>query len=104
MARGKANGEKKPNMMGMVRAALEEVGGDPKPLELQAHIKSRFNTEIPTNIISNYKSQIKRKGGGGGRGRRGGRGGIQMGDLETVRGLVNRLGADQVRRLVAVFA
>jgi hypothetical protein len=106
MARPKANGEKKPSQMAMVRAALQEVGGDPKPQELQEHIKAKFNREIPTNIISNYKSQIKRKGGGNGRrGRRAGRGGgIQMGDLETVRTLVTRLGADQVRRLVAVFA
>ena len=100
MAKTKSEGgEKKPSQMGMVRAALQEMGGDPKPLEMQAYIKSKFNTELPANIISNYKSQIKRKNGIAGRGRRGG---LQVEDFEMIRGLVRRLGADQVKRLVEV--
>ena len=73
------------------------------------HIKTKFNREIPTNIISNYKSQLKRKGLSSGTGRRGrkpggGNGSLRLEDLEVVRGLVTRLGAEQVRRLVGVFA
>ena len=102
MARTKTEGgEKKPSQMGMVRTALQEMGGDPKPMEMQAHIKSKFGVELPTNIISNYKSQIKRKNGGGGPGR-GRRGGLQVEDFETIRSLVKRLGADQVKRLIEV--
>jgi hypothetical protein len=84
----------------MVRAALEEIG-DAKPQEMQAHIKSKFGVELPPNIISNYKSQIKRKTGMGGPGR-GRRAGLQVEDFETIRGLVRRLGSEQVKRLVEV--
>jgi hypothetical protein len=94
------SGEKKPSQMGMVRTALEEIG-DVKPLEMQAHIKTKFGVELPPNIISNYKSQIKRKNGSAGPGR-GRRGGLQVEDFETIRGLVKRLGSEQVKRLVEV--
>jgi hypothetical protein len=94
-------GEKKPSQMSMVRTAMEDIGNDAKPLAMQAHIKGKFGTELPANIISNYKSQIKRKAGvsGSGRGRRAG---LQVEDFETIRNLVDRLGADQVRRMVEV--
>jgi hypothetical protein len=94
-------GEKKPSQMGMVRAALQEMGGDPKPLDMQAHIKGKFGVELPANIISNYKSQIKRKNGGGGPGR-GRRGGLQVEDIEAIRKLVKRLGTEQVKRIADV--
>ena len=98
------SGEKKPSQMGMVRTALEEIG-DVKPLEMQAHIKTKFGVELPPNIISNYKSQIKRKNGtaGPGRGRRAGA--LQdLDTIRTVRGLVAKFGADQVKQLVDALA
>lgn len=106
MAKAKTeSAEKKPSQMGMVRAALQDMGGDPKPQEMQAHIKSKFGVELPANIISNYKSQIKRKAGGAaagpGRGRRS-TASLQVADFETVRGLVKRLGVEQVKKLVEV--
>src|SRR5579871_4377325 len=107
MARAKGDAEKGPSQMHMVRTALQEMSGDPKPNEMAEFIKTKFDREIPTNIISNYKSQLKRKGlTPGKRGRKpgGGNGSLRLEDLETVRGLVGRLGAEQVRRLVAVFA
>src|SRR5262245_49705734 len=107
MARPKSTGgEKKPSVMGMVRTILQEMGGDGKPQEIHDKIKERFNTEVPNNIISNYKSQIRSKAGATGGGRRGrrGSGGIPVADLEVVRGLVNRLGAAQVKQLVDVLS
>jgi hypothetical protein len=96
-------GEKKMSQMGMVRNAMEDMGGDAKPLDMQAHIKSKFGVELPANIISNYKSQIKRNSGGVGSGSgRGRKAGLKVEDFETVRGLVRRLGTDQVKRLVEV--
>lgn len=103
------NGEKSVSQVDMVKKALEELGADAKPLAIQESIKSNFGKELPTTIISNYKSVLKRKGGGSsgsGRGRprgSGGGGSIQIDDLETVRGLVSRLGADHVKRLVDVL-
>jgi hypothetical protein len=84
----------------MVQDAMDAIGSDAKPLAMQTHIKSKFGTELPANIISNYKSQIKKKNGGGtGRGRKAG---LQVEDFETIRNLVRRLGAEQVKRIVAV--
>ena len=94
-------GEKKVSQMGMVRIALDDMGADAKPLDMQAHIKSKFGVELPANIISNYKSQIKRNSSGGGVGR-GRKAGLKVEDFETIRGLVRRLGTDQVKRLVEV--
>jgi hypothetical protein len=68
---------------------------------LKPVIKEKFNTELPNNVISNYKSVLKREGGKGGSGKRGRKAaGLQFSDLEEVRGLVNRLGAEQVKKLV----
>ncbi|HJZ54995.1 MAG TPA: hypothetical protein VKE74_08545 [Gemmataceae bacterium] len=111
MARSKAEGGEKMTQVDMVKAALDELGAGAKPLAIQEYVKSKFNKDLSTTLISNYKSVMKRKAAGGhgtGNGRRRGRparsGGIHVEDLETVRGLVRKLGADQVRRLVAVFA
>ncbi|MDB5306161.1 MAG: hypothetical protein JWO38_363 [Gemmataceae bacterium] len=114
MARAKAEKAEAENesgegvsQMDMVRAALGELGPGAKPQAVQDYILSKFNKELPKTIISNYKSNLKKKGelGGVGRGRRGGAGGsLHLEDLEAVRGLVNRLGADQVVRLVEVLA
>lgn len=106
MARPKGSGGEKVNKMALVRAAIPELGGDPSPQELHDHILATHGVDIPNNVLSNYKSVIKSKGAGGGTGRRGrraGGGGIQVADLEAVRGLVDRLGADQVKQLVDVL-
>ncbi len=106
MAKGKAdNTEKGTSRMGMVRAVLQELGMDAKPQELQARIKEKFGVELPKQVISNYKFQIKSKSGAGTGGRtqhEASAGGLRVEDFEAVRGLVSRLGADQVKRLVDV--
>ncbi len=98
MAKGKREG--KVTQKAMVQAALEEKGWKAAPLELQAVIKDKYEVELATNIISNYKSVIKREGGKGAK--RGRRAGVQFADLEAVQGLVTRLGADQVKKLIDV--
>jgi hypothetical protein len=92
-------GEKKPSQKQLVQSALDDLGRSAMPQALHEHIKTKFGVELPPNIISNYKSQIKRENGGSGRGRRTE---LKIEDFETVRGLVQRLGADQVQRLVEV--
>lgn len=98
MAKGKREG--KVTQKSMVEAALQEKGWDAGPTELQAAIKEKFDTELPNNVISNYKSVLKRGGGKGAGGKRGRKGGPQFTDFEAVRDLVAKLGADQVKRLV----
>ena len=109
MAKGK-RGEGEMSKMGMVREALEALGYDAQPDEIDAFIKEKHNREVPKAIISSYKSSIKnnRKPTGAKRGRKpgtasGAAGGIQLEDLAAVRGLVSRLGASQVKQLVDVL-
>ncbi len=104
MAKSK-DGEKKPSQRAMVQAALEKCGWDSKPGELQKFIMDTFTVELAPNIISNYKSQIKRDGQTSAspapRARSTGSvGGLQVNDVTTLRSLVSRLGAHQVKELV----
>src|SRR5262249_35836436 len=109
VAKGKADGGT--TIADMVRDALKELGNDAKPLAIQAHIKSKFGKELATQIISNYKFQLRKKTGAGpsgrgrGRGKRGAAAGL-LNDVETIRvlrGLVSKLGAAQVKELVDVL-
>jgi len=95
-------GEKKISQRAMVQAALDELGMEAKPQELQAAIKTKFNRDLSPQLISTLKSQIKKKSGLGGS--RGGKGGLRVEDLAAVRVLVSRLGAAQVKQLVDVLA
>jgi len=117
MARSKSDGA--PSMADMVRSAIAELGANAKPTPIQEFIKAKFNKEVSKIIISNYKSNMKKKGKVGKRSGRppggdrkagvlvtssaGGKG-IQLEDLAAVRGLVGRLGANQLRQLVDVLA
>ncbi len=102
MAKTKQEG--KPTQKEMVRAALDEKGWDAGPKELADAIKRLFEVNLANNIISNYKSNLKREGGKGaavgGAARRGRKPGAEFADLEAVCGLVTRLGAAQVKELV----
>ena len=116
----KAKGDGGPSMADMVRAALQELGANAKPTPIHEYIKAKFDKDVSKIIISNYKSTMKKKGKlGKRRGRPPGSGkkpdaapvkasaggkGIQLEDLAAVRGLVGRLGANQVRQLVDVLA
>ena len=110
MAKGK-RGDGELSKMGMVREALEALGYDAQPDEIDAFIKEKHNRDVAKAIISSYKSSIKnsRKPTGAKPGRKpgvaggGAAGGIQLEDLAAVRGLVSRLGASQVKQLVDVL-
>lgn len=103
MAKMKEDGEKKVSQKKMVQAALSHCGADAKPGAMGDYIKQTFGTTLAPNIISNYKSQIKREGGltGSSRTRRGG-GSEVLQDLKVLRSLIDRLGAQQVKELVDV--
>src|SRR5687768_18093878 len=79
----------------MVEAALQEKGWDAGPAELQPVIFEKFKVELDNNVISNYKSVLKREGGKTGGAKRGRKPGPEFADLQAVRGLVSKLGADQ---------
>ena len=81
---------------------MNVLGSDAKPLAMQAHIKQKFDKVLPTQIISNYKFQVRKHAA-----RRPAAvavppRGLKIEDFEAVRGLVTRLGADQVKRIADV--
>jgi hypothetical protein len=105
VAKTRDTGEKKVSQKAMVQAALEHCGWEAKPSVMQGYIKDTFDgTELAPNIISNYKSQLKREGRlpGGTRTRKTGGSSLQVDDFKMIRTLVSRLGADQVKELVDV--
>ncbi|MDY3551072.1 hypothetical protein R5W24_000146 [Gemmata sp. JC717] len=108
MARSKSDG--KVTQKQMVRDALGEKGWSVSPTELQTYIREKYDVELPNNVISNYKSNIKKEDGAGGASVTPApspvyrsTGGLDMTDVEAVKGLVTRLGAAQVKKLAEMF-
>ncbi len=105
------------NKRQIVQAAFEAIG-DVGPGELQAHISKTFGTELPINIISSYKSQIKKKLGLGRKNKKRGRGPakatvakvasssgtVNISELEAVYQLVQKMGGDKVISLVNLLS
>jgi hypothetical protein len=95
----------------MVKRALGTLGFDAKPLELKAHIKKEFGTDMDPQHISNYKSNLKKTKSKPGpkKGRpksasvAAAVGGFSLQDIEAVKEVADRIGADKVRQLVEVF-
>src|SRR5437016_7832667 len=107
MARSKASANGGVSKMGLVREALEQLGGEAKPKAIYDHVKSKHGVEIPTTMISSYKSSILGKGAGrssAGRGGRGGDASVSLSDVEQVQRLIDRVGATQLQHLIRVLA
>jgi hypothetical protein len=101
--------------MEAVRQVLAEMGKDAKPAEMQPVIKEKFGIEMSTDHISTYKGDIlkKAKAKGGNKPAPApvsrtasvtGSGGIRFEDVRATKELVDRLGADRLRALIALFA
>ncbi len=108
MARTKSTGG--PTKAEMVRDALKELG-DASPKEMQAWIKTKYNVEIKTQMLSSYKSnEGKKKKKGAKRGPKpkvangGGGGSIAVDELMALRKLIVRVGADQVQSIVKALS
>jgi hypothetical protein len=94
----------------MVRRALGTLGFDAKPADLKEHIKKEFGTDMDPQHISNYKSILKAKRR---RGPKTGRpkstsvaavGGFSLQDIQAVKEVADRIGADKVRQLAGVLS
>ena len=108
------------------RQAFGELGKKAKPLQVQALLREKFNIEMSTKAISNYKTALKNKGkkkqaaathaarpgaaqqpqahavpAPGGRGKAAG--GIDLKDILAVKELVRRIGADQLKSLIDIL-
>lgn len=102
--------DKKISGMEAVRRALKKHGYDVKTQTAKDYILKEFGLNLTNNKVSAYKSNIRRDAGltrtrgGNSNGARGAAGGaLQMKDIQAVKELVGRLGANQVRDLIAVF-
>jgi hypothetical protein len=101
------------------RAAMAQ--GIESPKAISEYVKTTYGMEMSAGMVSAYKSQEKNKGkkkakaekaqrapkmaapvGGGNGGGNVGNG--LMDQLEAIKGLVKNLGADQVKRMVDLFA
>ena len=120
-----------------VRKALEALGRDAKPAQLQPYIKQTFGIDMTPGHITTAKGEILRGKGQGaqakagaapkpqapatapepparqparapagasGAGGGGGSGRISLEDLQTVKGLLGRVGADTLRTLIDLLA
>ena len=119
MVKGKSSDEKegttattgKISGMEAVRRTLKKLGYDVKTQTAKNHILEEFGLDLTNNKVSAYKSNIRRDAGltksrgAHANGARAGSsaGAFQMGDIQTVKELVGRLGANQVRELIAVL-
>ena len=97
-----------PSKMQLVRNAITALGADAKPLAIQNHVKENGGIDLPSGMISSYKSMIQKKDGApskrssnvssGGTG--GGHGTFSIDDLERIQALINSVGAPQLLKLV----
>ncbi|HEY2784983.1 MAG TPA: hypothetical protein VGJ05_08415 [Fimbriiglobus sp.] len=96
------------NKAQLVRDAIAALGNDAKPQAIQEYIKSSGGPEIPTVMISSYKSNMKNKPGKKGRKGKAGRptgghsmkGGNVIGDIASVRDLLNKYGKPGLAKLI----
>jgi hypothetical protein len=108
-----------------VRRALAELGREAKPMQIQRFVKERFGIEMNTDHISTSKADILRKMASKGkpaakpaearkaavtpqakpaRQGNGQASKIRLQDLQAVKELVGRVGADQLRALIDVLS
>jgi hypothetical protein len=86
----------------MIRDAMREMPSA-APKDMQRYIADKYKVAITTTMISSYKSNFNRKGGGGGRGTSAG-GAIGVKDLTVLRDLIDRVGAPQLQSVIKVLA
>jgi hypothetical protein len=121
MARSKAEGNGgRTNKRQAVRDAMNVLGMDAPPGAIRDHLKKEAGLDMSTNMISSYKSQIRKTAGLKGRRRRkGGRraraevaatpvprapgDGISIKDLRTLREMADRLGGHRFKELLEVL-
>jgi hypothetical protein len=118
MPRGRkaAPGNSGVNKIDAVRGALAELGKDAMPADIQKAVKDKHGMELPTSLISNYKSYLHGKG----KKKTGRKPGpkpaatapvananadsISLDDIRAVKALADKLGAEKVQQLARVLA
>jgi hypothetical protein len=103
--------------MEAVRQALEGLGYEASPAQIQQFVKEHFGQNIGANMISSYKSSLRSKAGLGGRRRKRGRpaktetsaapatfhDGVPWKDIRAIKEIVGRIGVKGLRELVELL-
>jgi hypothetical protein len=115
-----SNGEKI-SKMEVMRRAIAKKGGEAKPLELQAYIKSKFGIEMSTDLISTYKTTVLKAiakknaipaiptadaepdATPATKAPANSRGGFSLSELEAVKALADKIGATKVQQLATAL-
>jgi hypothetical protein len=105
-----ANGEQISKMEAM-RRALAKIGRDARPLEYQTFIKSKFGIEMTADMVSNYKSSLLKASAEANavtpptpKGQAKPAGEFSLHELEAVKALADKIGAEKVRQLAQALA
>src|SRR5262249_47642740 len=108
--------EKLTNKAEAIRRALAKLGKKAMPAEIQDYIRVNFGVEMPTKVISVYKSKLtKKKGKPGRKPKEAGaiseaapkpvtHGGVTFKDMRLVKEISDRLGPARMRELVELVA
>jgi hypothetical protein len=107
-----SSAESKISKMEAVRRALAQLGSEAKPQEIQSFLKTNFRIDMGPNLISNYKSTLSRKAAGqsaiikkpAGVATLASSGGFSLEEIESVKEMVEKIGAERVQQLAEVLA
>jgi hypothetical protein len=112
MAKGKS---KKKSKMDVMRETIAKLGKDASAKDIQDHLK-KAGVHMSIEMVYTYKGNVLRELGGRKKGKRrgpkpgrkaataNGAGGISVRDIQDVKGLVDRLGAEKLLQLANVLA
>jgi hypothetical protein len=124
MPRGRPNGEQgsdpKTNKMEAVRRAIDSLGYEASPLEVQQFVKDNFGQEMTANMVSSYKSSIRKEAGLKGKRKKRGRprkdepataatastsshDAVPWKDIRTIKDIAGRIGKKGLRELVELL-
>jgi hypothetical protein len=102
--------------MEAVRRVLASSGKDTMPLEIQDQLKKQFNIKMDATVISTYKSSILKKGtpkkavklgrpgGSSVKSAKVSGSGISIEDIQAVKSLAEKIGAEKLKQLAEVLA
>lgn len=104
MAKSKA--ETSINKTQAVTEALDTLGENASPADIQPWIQEKYGVEIDRQMISSYASQIrkKRRGGTSGRVSVAGGGSVSVKDIHAIKDLIGKHGKEELISLVKVLS
>jgi len=124
MPRGRPSGDHerdpKKSKMEAVRRAMDSQGYEASPLEIQQFVKDNFGHDMTANMVSSYKSSIRREAGLKGKRKKRGRprkdgvttaapattsfhDAVPWKDIRTIKDIAGRIGKKGLRELVELL-